>query len=56
MIFVFGILWLVIAVLIALFIQGDILKGKLFYRVGLSLIILSFVCGVTMLIVIIAGG
>ncbi|MFI5148187.1 MAG: hypothetical protein ACHQRM_00525 [Bacteroidia bacterium] len=44
----FLILWLVIALSIAFFIQGNIFQKK-FLRTGFALIIFSFLCGVTML-------
>lgn len=48
----FGVLWLVASIVMGLFIKGDIFKNKQYFRIGLTLIILSFVCGFTMLLTI----
>jgi hypothetical protein len=45
----FGILWFFIAILIVLFIQGKIGNRHLFYRMGFTLIMLSFIGGVVLL-------
>jgi hypothetical protein len=48
----FGVLWLIASIVMGLFIKGDIFKNKQYFKIGLTLIILSFVCGFTMLLTI----
>ena len=55
MIILFGVLWLVVAIAIALLIQAKMLKSKSYYKVGLTLIILSFICGLSMLVAVISN-
>jgi len=45
----FGVLWFVIAVLIGLFIRGDFFNNKFYFRLGIGLIMLSFLCGMVLL-------
>lgn len=48
----FGIFWLIASITMGLLIQGKILKSKRYYKVGLSLIILSFLCGFSLLVAV----
>lgn len=45
MTYLFGVIWLFAAVVIAVFIQGSGFKNKLYFKIGLLLIIISFICG-----------
>jgi len=55
MYFLFGIFWLFASILIALFINGIIFKSKRYFKIGLSLIIFSFMCGIGLLAVAITS-
>jgi hypothetical protein len=50
----FGVFWVIAAIAIGLLIQGDIFKNKLFFKLGLALIVLSFICGFSLLVAVIA--
>lgn len=50
MTYLFGVAWLVLAIIIAVFIQGSGFKNKLFFKIGLLLILLSFICGFGILV------
>lgn len=53
--FIFGIVWLVVSLTVGLLIRGNIFKNKLYYRVGLTLIALSFIGGFGLLLVILTA-
>lgn len=46
---VFGVLWFITAFLIGVFIRGDFFNNKYYFRLGLGLILLSFICGMIIL-------
>ena len=48
----FGVLWLIASIAMGLFVRGNILKNKQYYKLGLSLIILSFICGFSLLLAV----
>lgn len=55
MVILFGVFWLIASIAMGLLIQGDILKSKRFHKIGLTLIILSFIGGLSMLAAVVVS-